>query len=211
MSGASGDIRDGSTRLEQALTRIDRSRARLRTALLPTPEPDEGRQPGSPAGSGRMLRRWRAALRRWLAGTPLAPLAHVARPAWAAAGAWWQQHPWRATGIAAGRAVSEELAPVVRRHPVLSVSLAAAAGAAVVAARPWRWEPLASHAQQASRRAIDSTLSWSWQQLSQPSVQVALATALAAWSGQQAQSAAAPQPSAAPEATPEVADHPSTS
>jgi hypothetical protein len=205
MSNASGGIGDGSTRLEQALTRIDRSRARLRTALLPTHEP-EGRQPGSAAAGGRTLRRWRAALRRWLAGTPLAPLAHVARPAWAAAGAWWQQHPWRATGIAAGRAVSEELAPVVRRHPVLSVSLAAAAGAAVVAARPWRWEPLASHAQQASRRAIDSTLSWSWQQLSQPSVRVALATALAAWSGQKAsQAAPEPQPPAAPNATPDAA------
>ncbi|MBK7263442.1 MAG: hypothetical protein IPI03_16900 [Rubrivivax sp.] len=101
----------------------------------------------------------------------------------------------RNTVVAIGTVMNNEIGPQVRRHPVLSVSLAAAAGAALVAARPWRWQPLASRANLVQRQALDSALSWSWQQLTQPSVLAALVTGIAAWRGQavsRADAAAAP-------------------
>lgn len=196
--------RTSAERVALALARIEGSREKLRAALLPPEQDDDFPQGG---GSGpRLVRRWRARLRRWLAGTPLAPLV---KPVWSAAGSWWLHHPWRVTGVAVGRALGDELGPVIRRHAVLSVSLAAAAGAAVVMARPWRWEPVATHAQYAGRRALDTTLSWSWQQLSQPSVQIALATALAAWSRQEG--TPTPQAAAATAATPAPQETPPTS
>lgn len=172
-----------SPEIERALARIESSRLRLCAALMPQSADDTT---AAPAGHGRKRRRLRATLRRWFALAPLRPLRPLLNPAWAAAQGWWQHHPWRGTGEALGHALSHELGPVVRRHPVLSVSVAAAAGAGLVAAQPWRWQPLATQAEIASRRALHSTLDWSWQQLSQPSVQMALGAALAAWAGQQA-------------------------
>jgi hypothetical protein len=180
-----------SPAITAALARIDASRQRLRGALIPR-EADPGTTP--PAARGRTLRRLRAALRRGLAQPPLRPLRPLLDPAWAAMQGWWQHHPWRGTGEALGHALAQALGPVVRRHPVLTVSVAAAAGAGLVAARPWRWQPLATHAQRARREALHASLGWSWRQLSQPSVQMALAAALAAWAGQEA-AAAAPAPS----------------
>lgn len=174
----------GGDPIDRALTRIEFSRAKLRQALVPPPERD---RPEQAAGGGRMQRRLRLLLRGWVAGTPLAPLLHTA---WAGARGWWQQHPWRSTGVAAGRAVSDELGPLVRRHPAVSIGVAAAVGAAIVAARPWQWPLLAGFALHARQRAMNSTLSWSWRQLSQPWVQMALATALAAWGGSRSASAA---------------------
>jgi hypothetical protein len=55
----------------------------------------------------------------------------------AAIGAWWAQNPMSVLPKLAKPLVSEQ----VRRRPWSAVGLAAAAGAAVVLLRPWRYVP----------------------------------------------------------------------
>jgi hypothetical protein len=70
--------------------------------------------------------------------------------AWSAAGApwfatvsralrlWWRRHPARPVLDIASDAGALALTPMVRTHPVASLSLAMAAGAVMVIWRPWR-------------------------------------------------------------------------
>lgn len=51
---------------------------------------------------------------------------------------WWRRHPARQVVDMASDAGALALKPLVRTHPVLSLSLAMAAGAAMVVWRPWR-------------------------------------------------------------------------
>jgi hypothetical protein len=71
-------------------------------------------------------------------------------PSWSAAAApwfgtvsralrlWWRRHPARPVVDIASDAGALALKPLVRTHPVASLSLAMAAGAAMVVWRPWR-------------------------------------------------------------------------
>jgi hypothetical protein len=51
---------------------------------------------------------------------------------------WWHRHPARPVLDIASDAGALALKPLVRTHPVASLSLAMAAGAAMVVWRPWR-------------------------------------------------------------------------
>lgn len=51
---------------------------------------------------------------------------------------WWRRHPARPVLDIATDAGSHALKPLVRRHPVASLSIAMAVGAAMVVWRPWR-------------------------------------------------------------------------
>jgi hypothetical protein len=51
---------------------------------------------------------------------------------------WWRRHPARPVVDIAADAGSLALEPLVRTHPLASVGLAMAAGAAMVVWRPWR-------------------------------------------------------------------------
>jgi hypothetical protein len=51
---------------------------------------------------------------------------------------WWRRHPARPVLDMASDAGALALKPLVRTHPVASVSLAMAVGAAMVVWRPWR-------------------------------------------------------------------------
>jgi hypothetical protein len=134
---------------QQALLRMQRSRERLRGALLPAPEDID---PGTAARSSRA---WPVQLWRWLARTPLAP---AVKPAWRAASAWWRQHPWRPTTELVGSAVATELRPAIRQHPVMAIVLGAGLGAALVLARPWRWVPHAAGVSAAWQMALTGAL-----------------------------------------------------
>lgn len=188
----------GADRVALALLRIEASREALRHTLIPPPAPARA--------AGGAPHNWITALRLWLKGTPLAPLA---KPAWAAVRHWWRQQPWHASGEAAARLVGDEVVPLLRRRPLVAVGAAAVAGAALVAARPWRW--LWPHAR-GSGSSRGGALPWLWLQLSQPPVQMALAAALAAWGSHKAASSTcaasdaddAPAPTPGPTSTPRV-------
>jgi hypothetical protein len=51
---------------------------------------------------------------------------------------WWRRHPARPVVDIAAEAGEQALVPLVRTHPLASVALAMAAGAAMVVWRPWR-------------------------------------------------------------------------
>jgi hypothetical protein len=51
---------------------------------------------------------------------------------------WWRRHPARPVLDIASDAGTQALRPLVRTHPVASLSIAMAAGAAMVVWRPWR-------------------------------------------------------------------------
>ena len=56
-----------------------------------------------------------------------------------ALGAWWSQNPLRPVALVAAEAANAVAKPLALRHPVALVLVAAAGGAALAWARPWRW------------------------------------------------------------------------
>lgn len=171
--------------LTRALLRLQASRAQLRAAMMPPAEPS------APAGGFEWPRRWRAIWRTW---TRSGPVALAAGTAVDAVQSWWRRQPWHATTELAGRAVLAETLPLVRRHPLWAVALGAGLGAAVVAARPWRWAAV----NRRMRPIGGHVFSWVVAQLSQVPVQMALAALLAQFVGERARGqAAAPAASAA--------------
>ena len=144
------------TATERALARLEASRVVLRRTLVPEPE--------LPDSAGAAPRRLHALLRfvrrRWahsiLAGAVVEGLQH-----------WWMRHPWRPPAEAAFGELERTAGPVLRRHPLAAVAVAAALGAAVVVARPWRWPLVANHLAPLPRRAGH----WLMTQLAQPAVQ----------------------------------------
>lgn len=156
-----------SAELVQALGRLELSRARLRHEMIPPPPPPDepGRGPFAwPRRARALWRRLRQRSGRW----PVASLAMTAL------GEWWHHHPWRPAGEMLVDEVKGAALPVIRRHPVVVVALAAGLGAAVVAGRPWRWPVVA-----ARMRPMPGHMGrWALRQLTSPSVQAALLSLL---------------------------------
>jgi len=133
------------SRMALALVALDESRAALRQSMLPPPACDSSSD--SRAGGGR---RWPHAwcrLRRWLRRQPMARLVSDA------ATAWWRSHPLHPVAELLARESQGLLLPAVQRHPVASVLVAAASGAALVASQPWRWHALRRELRPLPRRA----------------------------------------------------------
>ena len=160
------------TPLEAALASLAASRQRLRLALIPPDDVDGGPldargrpQPGAwPRSLAGWWRRGRRALQAW----PVADLA---------AGLlqdWWQHHPWRSTGEHLAETARHALLPLVRRHPLSALLGAVALGAALVAGRAWCWPAVRAIRPAASRRGRR----WLIAQLTNPTVQTALISAV---------------------------------
>lgn len=52
---------------------------------------------------------------------------------------WWSEHPLHASATLALSASRTAIVPLVRRHPAAVLGGAAALGAVIIWARPWRW------------------------------------------------------------------------
>lgn len=172
---AGGHATEPSPRVRQALLTLQRSRQALHAELVPVVRSEAPRH----GRSGAMARLWWWRLRRWPAVQLVREALHP----------WWQRHPLQplATGLAAG--ARTQLWPLLRRHPWLSVGLAAAFGAAVVAARPWRW----AWVDRQLRRAPGAASGWLVRQLSAAPVQATLVSLAALLMRPPAPSGAAPQ------------------
>lgn len=185
-------LNDSQTQASSALLRLSASRARLRQALLP-PEDDSPGVFDHEAWLPRRLRAvWRA-LRRKLHGAPLAGMTMSALES------WWQRQPWREPTVLVADELRHAALPLVRRHPITSVLVAAGIGAALAAFPPWRWHFL--------RRRVKALPGWAGRsllaQLMQPSVQAMIAGLVMAGLGRASaragqDEAAAPAPRAAP-------------
>jgi hypothetical protein len=99
------------------------SRERLRLAVTqtdPAHEPGAARGPGETAAPGS-------------SGPPSTTLVS------ALLRHWWRRHPWRQAGVLAVQAADALARPVAKTHPVALMAGAAAVGALLVWARPWRF------------------------------------------------------------------------
>ncbi|MEP7283865.1 MAG: hypothetical protein ABI696_17940, partial [Rubrivivax sp.] len=177
--------------MDAALARMARSREALRHTLMPPRRArvsvdDAGVPRSGLAGLPRQARRWWAFARRRMGDSPFAIVAFDTVQT------WWQRHPWRAAGEALVTELDASLRPAARRHPGLTLALAAGAGAALVATRPWQWRWLGAQVRALPPRA----LRWTMLQLSQAPVQALLAGWVLARGGQAVAASASPPPSA---------------
>ena len=162
--------------VDRALARLAHSRESLRHVMIP---PRAARfRPDDVASAGRFqwprpMRLWMARARRWMGDSPVAMIALDSVQT------WWQRQPLRVAGEALGSEVGESLRPVIRRHPAISAALAAGAGAALVAARPWEWRWLGEQMHTLPKRA----LRWTMLQLAHAPVQTLLAGLVLARTG----------------------------
>lgn len=166
-------------RRAQALQRIEASRTQLILTLAP--KNPKGSRQKTAQGSGASARK----------PQPNAPFseslaAHmqqegVGKGSWhaltGAANDWLGSQPWYASVELVGSTLVHQAKPIVRRHPWICLGAAAATGAALVALRPWGWQPV-QHRITPWRSQVGSMV---WGQLTQAPVQMALAGALAAW------------------------------
>lgn len=197
------------TPLDTALAGLAASRARLRAGLMPPVEAaatlldaqGRPRSSGWPASLSAWWRRGRRALRAW----PVADLA---------AGLlqdWWQRHPWHGTGAQLAESVRQAVLPLVRSHPLSALLGATVLGAALVAARPWRWQAL----RPARPAARAGARHWLAAQLANPALQTALLSTvmlivkqLSEAQARRPAAPATPPPSSAPSAAPPSAPAP---
>ena len=133
--GLTPQLADAGTLTEQAVARLERSRANLRHALTPVPP--------APSTSNAWSFKLVEHARTWLRGTPWGTLVE---PLVSAAGdtlsTWWARQPWRDAALRAGDTLAADLSPWVRRHPIAAIAVAAVAGATVAASGVWRWRSL---------------------------------------------------------------------
>lgn len=145
--------------VQRALMSLQSSRQALRTEMLPPPAAGGEGSPG-----GLDWRRWWRRLRRW-------PASRLAREA---AQHWWQRQPLHHLGDTLIGEARQQLWPLVRRHPWVSIGVAVAAGVGIATLRPWRWQWLDAHVRQLPRTAGR----WLWQQATSAPMQAALTSLL---------------------------------
>lgn len=175
-----------------AMARLAGTRARLALQLIPPAAPPLC---GANAQPGPLRDRLRAVWRYWRARAHGSPVASVALDA---AQRWWAVQPWSGAAELLGRELREAGAPVVRRHPLAAVAVAAALAGGLVWWRPWRSARVARQGQALGRTARG----WLLGQLRQLPWQTLMAGAMALWAGQRASAAAEPAGAAAPPVPP---------
>ncbi|MGR6808111.1 hypothetical protein ACU6VI_17645 [Sphaerotilus natans] len=120
--------------LIRARERLDASRERLLAHMRDDVDPaDAPARPAADAGHDRHDRLGLlAALRQRVEANPVgAVLLDTVE-------LWWERHPARAVLRRVRGRLDRTAAPFVRRHPVVAVALATAAGGVLAALRPWQ-------------------------------------------------------------------------
>ena len=111
-----------------AAARLALTRLHLQQALGPRVMEPPGASTGVPLAAGS---------RQHAASTPSAPTP-AAQLLLATLRAWWARHPLHAAGRLALQTADAAARPVAQKHPLALLLAAAACGAALAWARPWR-------------------------------------------------------------------------
>ena len=179
-------------RMARAVARIEASRGALIRCMAPD-EPAPRRDPsrsssasGDPADGASLVESLVARIERnGLLQGSWRTLRALSRR-------WWKRQPWHRSVELVGQTLVHQAQPIIRRHPLASLALAAALGAGVAAAlsaaRPWAWQRV-QHQAGPWKDRLGSLL---WSQLTATPVQMALAGALAAWLADRANTGAQP-------------------
>ena len=118
-----------SPELQRALDKLQASRDSLRRQLIPVERTAGNAAEGARASMASWLRKLRRVARRW-------PVTAVATKMLQS---WWLTQPWRQTGELLAGSLILQGRPLVRRHPIAAVAVAAALGGVLITLRPWRW------------------------------------------------------------------------
>lgn len=154
--------------LDAAIAQLEASRQRLRGVMVPPP--------GDPLPSMQGQGLWQRGRVLWRYLRQTSARRHpVLRLAAEAVQDWWLAHPLRQLAQTVALPVHDAAAPVVRRHPWSAVVLAAAGGAALAVARPWRWTMVRQQMRLARRRSVN----WALALVGGPVGQALIATLLA--------------------------------
>jgi hypothetical protein len=173
---------DPDQRMRQAVARIEASRHALVVCLAPDP-PKRRKSPSAAVDSGAdmdpnlsLIDTLKARIERngLVQGTW--------RTARTLARRWWTRQSWHSSVELVVDTLAHEARPLIRKHPLATLAVGAALGAALVAVasavRPW-----ASH-----RMRGNSSTTWGgrvgnllWSQFSSAPMQMAVAGALTAW------------------------------
>lgn len=182
-----------------ALARLDASRTQLIQRLYPAP-PDRGAH--AAAGDAGVVGLVASLMNALMARAQRDGLPRAAwRTARALARRWWTRQPWHASVELVAGTLADEVRPVVRRHPWVSLAAAAAVGGALMMTRPWVAHSLRRQTRDLPHR-VGRML---WQQLAQAPVQMALLAAITAWLKDRNQP---PPPAPTPAPAPPPADGP---
>lgn len=152
--------------MRAAMLKLAASRAKIHSAVKPEPRRSFAQARQSHGAEGWDPAAWIAAARDHVAqwGVPTGPFDSAI--------AFCREHPALGDPGLVWAEAERSVGPVIRRHPVMSVAVAAAAGALVYVTRPWEW--VAGGAQAAGSHLTR----WVGAQLSNPVVQSAVATFL---------------------------------
>jgi len=112
-----------------ACERLARSRERLQQALRDVGLVPKGGGPQRPQPLDTFATEWLTQLKTLPGANLLATLI----------GDWWARQPLRVVIGLVAETAKVALQPIAQRHPFRLVTIAAVAGAALVALRPWRW------------------------------------------------------------------------
>lgn len=178
-------------RMTQALARIESSRGALIRCLKPE-QPKARRASADRLGEPMDSRSFAESLAARIGRNGL--LQGSWRTLRALSRRWWTRQPWHSSVDLVGQTLVHQAQPMIRRHPMASLAVAAALGAgltvALSAARPWA-------SQQMQRQAgpwKDRLGGLLWAQLTATPVQMALAGALTAWLADRANTGARSTP-----------------
>lgn len=172
---SSGRPPTAAQRKALALARLDASRTLLIQRLYPAPSERSAPAAAGDAGVAGLVASLMNAL---MARAQRDGLTRAAwRTARALARRWWTRQPWHTSVELVAGTLADELKPVVRRHPWVSLAAAAAVGGALVMARPWVAHTLRRQTRDLPHR-VGRLL---WHELAQVPVQLALIGALSAW------------------------------
>lgn len=152
--------------MRAAMLKLAASRAKIHHVVKPEPRRSFAQARAYHRADGWNPVAWIAAARDHVAqwGVPTTPFDEAMD--------FCRQHPAISEPTLLWGELERWLGPVVRRHPVISVSVAAAAGALVYTTRPWEW------AAGPARAARVHATQWIGSQLSNPVVQSAVTTFL---------------------------------
>lgn len=160
-------------RKQLALQRLEASRSQLIVHIYPAP--DQRKRGGAPPSGSQPVWNGMAGL---MARAQRNGFVNAAwRTARALGRRWWTRQPWHASVDLVASTLAHEAKPIMRQHPLATLAVGSAAGAALVLVLPWAARSIKTQAGP-WRNNLGGMI---WHQLGQAPVQLALTGALTAW------------------------------
>jgi hypothetical protein len=190
---------DPDQRMRQAVARIEASRHALVVCLAPDP-PKRRKGPSGAVGNGADMDPNLSLIDTLKARIERNGLVQGSwRTARTLARRWWTRQSWHSSVELVVDTLAHEARPLIRKHPLATLAVGAAVGAALVAVasavRPWASRQMRGNGSTSWGGRVGNLL---WSQFSSAPIQMAVAGALTAWLADQGIRRKAQTPSSDP-------------